>query len=71
MISIIVYVLMCGEFDAGCLRYKSVQRLDPIERCEVAAQFFNSEIHRSRFTGARPVHFAFCARVGLDENRIK
>lgn len=71
MISIIVYVLMCGEFDAGCLRYKTVHRVEPIARCEAAAQFFNSEIHRSRFAEARPVHFAFCARVGIDEHRIK
>lgn len=71
MVSIIVYVLMCNEFDAGCLRYKAVQRFEPIARCEAAAQFFNSEIHRSRFAEARPVHFAFCAKVGLDDNRIK
>lgn len=67
MISIIVFVLMCGEFDAGCLRYKAVERFEPIGRCEAAAAFINSEIHRSRFSEARPYHFAFCAMVGIHD----
>lgn len=67
MVSILVFVLMCGELDVGCLNYKAVNRIEPIERCEEAVRFINSDIHRARFRETRPYHFAFCAIVGLND----
>jgi hypothetical protein len=66
MIEIIMVSMLCGHGDPNCLPYNTVERIEPIGRCEFVADSINSDIARSRVS-ARPVLFAWCARVGLDD----
>lgn len=66
MIEIIVISMLCHPADAGCLPHQTVERVEPIERCDHMANHLNSNVARPHLP-AKPVLYAWCARVGIDE----